>query len=144
MFQNNSTTKKSYSEVLTDLNRTTKALILNDLKLVNQDLKKIGKDLKTHTSSLAVFGCLFLLSAIPLLIFSILLLGEALNDRYWLSSLIIGVTLFAGGYFGVMYFYRKLKRINFKLEKTSFALKREGEIIYRQFNKLQDDFRATP
>lgn len=134
---------KPYSKIFSDLNQTTKILLLNDLKLVNEDLKKIGNDFKSHATNIAFFSSLLILSAIPLLSFLILYLGEIWSGRYWLSSLVVGVSLFVIGLLGFMFFIQRLKKINFRLEKTSEALKREGEIIYRQFNKLQENLHAV-
>ncbi len=128
---------KSYSQIFSDVSRTAKILVLNDIKLVNQDLKRISKDVKHNARSVTVFGAIFLISSIPLIIFSIILLGEILDHQYWLSSLILGITLFVIGSVGSTYFYHKLKQLDFKFNKTRAALKKESEIIYRQFNKFQ-------
>lgn len=130
--------KKSYPQILSNVSHTAKILILNDLKLMREELKKLGKDVGGQTKKLAIYGYMALISVPPLLISAIIGLGILLEGRYWLSALLVGLTLMIVGVVGVHYAFKKLTRINFKLTKTSEALKREGEVIYRQFSKLQE------
>lgn len=136
-FPNYPQQEKPYFKILAEISRTAKSLIQNNIQLLNQELKILGRDIKGQTTKIAIFGFLFVISAIPLLIFAILALGEALNGQYWLSALIIGVVLFVAGYLGVTYAYRKLKNLNYKLSKTTSAIQKEGEVISREFRKLQ-------
>ena len=130
---------KSYLQIIAKISRTAKVVVQNDLRIMTTELKKIGSEVKGETAKIAIFGYIFMISAIPLLVFAILALGNALNGQYWLSALIIGVTLCVAGIVGMSYAYKKLTSLNFKLSKTRSALKREGEIISREFNRLQNE-----
>ena len=139
----NNFTTQSYPQVLSRVSQSAKALLLSDLKLINAELKELGRGIKDQTKHIAIYGYIFAVSAIPFLIFGILLLGEMLNQQYWLSSLIIGILCFFVGLIGATIAYRKLKNLNYKLSKTRTAIKREGEVIYQEIEKLQALSRET-
>ncbi|MBC7741304.1 MAG: hypothetical protein H7061_03850 [Bdellovibrionaceae bacterium] len=70
---------------------SAKEVLLNKATLVKEKLKSSVETTAKHSLQLTVFAWLVALSTIPFVAFLVLGLGQLLNDRYWLSSLIVSV-----------------------------------------------------
>jgi drug/metabolite transporter (DMT)-like permease len=119
----------SLSEILQEIVNSASAVIKSDARLLTSELKDHAEKLKRRSIEMIVFGMICSLSIFPVLAFLILGLGKILNDRYWLSSLI--VALIFGGIGGALFYraYNRLKQDDFSLLVVRKALGKEKEMI---------------
>ena len=89
---------------------------------ISSEFKEFFPAFSKHFQQAVFFGILLVLSAIPFLAFAVIGLGELLDGRYWLSSLIVSVVC-AG--LGSPLYRRAIKKItteDFKFTQTRKSL----------------------
>lgn len=126
--QTDGETRESYTTLIKELISATTDVVKKELVLAKEEAKEAARRAASHTIQTAIFGGLFILSLIPLTAFLVIGLGELLDNRYWLSSLIVGI-IFAG--IGGAFAYRaytELKK-DIELPKTRHAIEFDRKII---------------
>jgi len=84
--------QKSYADLLREITQNAKELVASEINLVKTEARSVYKNIIGHSVALSigiwlvVFGPPFLLGS------AVMVLGEQLDGRYWLSALIIGFT----------------------------------------------------
>ncbi len=133
---------RSYTSVIREIGSSTKQLIRSEINLLvvelKSELKKVGK----HLTQLMLLGALFILSVIPFLAFLVLSIGLLLNERYWLSSLIVSIlfALISGGLaFSTL---RKIKERDLKMLRSKAYLNAELLAVQKNFSDLKSSFQG--
>jgi hypothetical protein len=90
-------TEPSLGTVLGEIGESAKELIRSEVELLKIEIKDSAKKLGKHSTQVAIFGLLCIVSILPLTAFLVIGLGKILNENYWLSSLIIGLIYAATG-----------------------------------------------
>jgi hypothetical protein len=111
----------SYVTLVREMTASAQKIVQNEITLARAELREIGPALARHTAQMAAFGALAVLSVFPLLAFAVIGLGHLMGDRFWLSSLIVGVVC-AG--IGIPLAYQAFKKM--KDEDLKFRRTREG------------------
>jgi hypothetical protein len=115
------TESTSYVTLVREMTASAQKIVQNEIMLAQAELREIGPALARHTTQMAAFGTLAVLSVFPLLAFVIIGLGHLMGDQFWLSSLIVGLVC-AG--IGIPLAYRAFKKM--KEEDLKFKRTREG------------------
>jgi len=85
-------------ELLKRLTADTSALVSQEITLAKAELKQSATTATQQLAKLGIAAAVGLLGAIALNAFAIIALGAVLDDRYWLSALIVGaIELAVGG-----------------------------------------------
>ena len=128
----------SYGEILREVGRSTKDMIQSEVNLVGTELKQITKDLGSHLGQVDIFGALLGLSVLPFLAFAVIGLGELLQGRYWLSSLIVAVVCaVVGG--GMAYrAYRKIVSFDLNFSRVKDTVARDANRIEATIEQVTD------
>ncbi len=127
----------TYGTVFKELGQSAKELFQNEIHLMTAEIKQTATKFSRHSAQAALFGGLLALSTFPFLAFAIIGLGELLDGRYWLSSLIVAVVCAAIG--GVMTYrtYQKMKEDDLSLPYTKSTLDREVHVVQSRINDLK-------
>jgi uncharacterized membrane protein YqjE len=125
----------SVSEVIREIGTSAKDLMKSEIDLARAEIKDSASYIGHHSSQAALFGALLAISVFPFLAFCVIGLGHLLNERYWLSSLIVAVVCAAIG--GAMTYraYNKMKQADLSLPHTRESLQKDKETIV---NRTQD------
>jgi hypothetical protein len=128
----------SFTELFRELSLATTSLVRSELGLLKEEMKQTGTRFASHAMKAALFGALLALSAIPFLAFLVIGLGDLLNGRYWLSSLIVAVVCAGvGGIFAIKAF-RDIKEQDLELPHSKSILEREKEVLSRKIHEMKD------
>ena len=112
----------SYADVLSEVIGSTKDVIRSELNLFTIEFKAFMPNFTKHVRQVAIFGSLLVLSVFSFLAFLIIGLGEILEGRYWLSSLVVNVVLAVIGGPLCLNAFRKIKMEDFKFIRTKQSL----------------------
>lgn len=114
--------KVSYGEALAEVIDCSKDVIRSEINLFTTEFKSFLPAFTKNASQAIIFGYLLAISIIPFLAFLIIGLGEILEGRYWLSSLIVSIVCAAIG--APLYFraFNKIKTEDFKFTQTRSSL----------------------
>jgi hypothetical protein len=124
------TTDRTYIEILKELIASAKNVVQSETRLLRTEIDLHVQHAKAHTTQLVVFAALMLLSVLPFLAFLVIGLGEVLDGRYWLSSLIVAL-LCAG--IGGAFAYRAFR----KLKGQDLALPETQETVEKGVDRIQ-------
>jgi uncharacterized membrane protein YqjE len=92
-----STDERSLGELFRELANDGSTLVRKELDLAKQELRETSSNIVRDIVKIAVAGGVILVGVLSLVAFTIVALGDAL-DNYWLSALIVAVVfLVAGG-----------------------------------------------
>ena len=129
--------QQTYSSVMREVGQSTRDLIKSEINLLLAEFKVVGQKVGRHTTEVVVFGSLVFLSVIPFLAFLVISLGEYLDGRYWLSSLIVSVACaLVGGPLAYRAF-KKIKNEDLKMPHTKSAFEKEVATVQRKFQDLK-------
>lgn len=125
----------SVGEVVREIGTSAKDLVKSEIDLARAEIKESVTYLGRHSAQAAMFGALLAISVFPFLAFCVIGLGNILDGRYWLSSLIVAVVCAVVG--GAMTYraYNKMKKADPTLPRTRESLQQEKELVA---NKAQD------
>jgi len=128
---------QTYSEALHELVSSAKDLMQKEVGLIKAEVTSSTHKFTRHAVQAAIFGGLLALSLLPFIAFLVIGLGELLEGRYWLSSLIVAVVFaVVGG--GLAYrAYRKIAGEDFKLPRTKASLERQSYAVRNKVDELK-------
>ncbi len=121
-FQKPGETSTSYGEIINEVLDSTKDVIRSEINLFASEFKSFLPNFKKHISQAAIFGAVLALSVLPFLAFLVIGLGELLDGRYWLSSLIVSVVCAAFGFPLCKSALAKIALEDFKFTQTKESL----------------------
>ena len=132
----------SYGSVLREVGQTAKELVRNEARLMSLELRNVAQKVARHSAEAAAFGGLLVFSIFPFLAFLVIGLGHLLDDRFWLSSLIIAIACAAIGGFFAYRAYRKITDEDLDLSMTKSSLNREKHTLQNKINDLKHAVRG--
>ena len=131
---------KQYSGVLREVVDSARDLLRSDFILLKTEVSQSLDNVVKHGAEMALFGGILAVSVLPFLAFLVIGLGNLMDGRYWLSSLIVAVVCaLVGGIFAKRS-YNKMKMGPMDLSHTQHSLKSEADSVQHQFDKIK---RAT-
>lgn len=133
---------RSYTSVIKELGTSAKDLIQSEINLMTAELKHVANHVARHSAQAAAFGALLALSIFPFLAFLVIGLGELLDDRYWLSSLIVAIICAAVGGPLALKAFKKIKEEDLKFSHTKASLNRSLEAVQGKVEQVKDAARG--
>lgn len=124
----------SYAQVLNEVIDSTKDVIRSEMNLFTTEFKAFLPDFTKHAGQTAIFGFLLALSVLPFLAFLVIGLGEILDGRYWLSSLVVSVVCAVIGGPLCLNAFRKIKLEDFQFVQTKQSL---GYVLRATKDRMQ-------
>lgn len=110
-------------------------LIKNETRLARAEIAESAKRTGEFAKMAAMAGALVLLSAIPLMGFLILLLGEWWDGRYWLSSFVVGAAMACAG--AAVFVSAKKSVEKAGLKATRHSLEDAVETVQSKLNEMK-------
>ena len=121
-----------------DLMRGLSSLVKSEANLVRVEFVESSRDLGRYVAFVIFIGILALLGLIPFIAFLVIALGKLLQGNYWLSSLIVSVTLTGiSGVLGYL-FFRKIKSKDLTLPQTRNSLQSETELLKNKVHEISE------
>lgn len=112
----------SLTQLIRSLLQDSQTLIRQELELAKLELQHSAMRLARQSAFMAIGGFLIALGLLVLLVFVIILLGVLLGDRYWQSTLIVGLVLCLGGLLVLRKGRRAFGRDSLKPDETIESL----------------------
>ncbi len=125
----------SYTEVFREIGGGLKDVAKGELDLFVAEVRSVVPDLKRHLVQTAVFGFLLAVSILPFLAFLIIGIGDLLDGRYWLSSLIVSIVCAGVGGFFAYRASRKIKEQDLNFDQSLRSL---HETKIKTQSKMED------
>lgn len=130
------TRNPSYAEALSRLSGSAVDLVKSEIALVRAEIKQTTKKLTQYGTVAALGAAVFLLSALPFTAFLVIGLGNLLDSRYWLSSLMVAAAFAAAGG-AVTYFSYKILKREADLPRTRMAIKQDTRAVALKVGALK-------
>jgi hypothetical protein len=128
---------ESYISVLREVGGSAKELLKSELALIKAEIEEKAQAIGRHSVKAGVFIALLAISVLPFLAFLVIGLGELLDHRYWLSSLIVAVgCATVGGTFAYSYL-KQIKEKDLKLPLTRGTLEIEKNVVKKKVDDLK-------
>ena len=141
--QPNDSPRSSFGSLFRDLGMSAKNMIRSEVDLALAELKENVKEVGKHSAQAAVFGALAALSVLPFLAFLVIGLGDLLDGRYWLSSLIVSLVCAFGGGIPAYAAFKRLKAQDLSLNRTKQQFDHQKRVVQDQVENLKDVTNAT-
>jgi uncharacterized membrane protein YqjE len=127
--------ERPLSTLVRDLVRSTSGLIRAELRLARIEAARNARDVSQDAVRGAIFAVVALLGVLALMSFLVIGIGNLLQGRYWLSSLIVAV-LFMGG--GGLAAWRSFRRIgeDAKLRHVARNLEGDRELVSQKVRDI--------
>lgn len=127
----------SIGQVLREVGASAKDLLHSEADLARAELKEATSRLGKHSAQAAVFGAMVAISVLPFLAFLVIGLGNILDGRYWLSSLIVALVCAGVGGFFAFRAYKKLKAQDLTLPHTRRSLERGKDAVVDRVSEVK-------
>lgn len=127
----NNVNNTTYASIMKEVVVSAKDLVQSEVQLVIAELKLISKNVAQHTTQGLIFGSLVLLSVLPFIAFLVIGLGELLDERYWLSSLIVSVVMAAIGGPLAYRAFKKIKDHDLHMPHTQSVINKDKATVQR-------------
>lgn len=92
-----SSSNRPLGDMVRKLGSDATTLIRQELRLARTELKQTAREVARDAGLVAVGGGVAAVGGLLLVAFMVLLLGQLLGNRYWLSALLVGLLLAIGG-----------------------------------------------
>ena len=129
--------ERSYSSVLNDVISSGKDVLRSEINLFMTELKQLQPNLTKHIAQAAIFGGLLVISVVPFLAFLVIGLGEILDGRYWLSSLIVSILCAAIGGVCARRALVKIKNEDLKFSQTKRSIQEALQVTNITIDKVK-------
>ncbi len=127
----------SYGALLKEVTLTAKDIAKEELALIRAEMKEIGPRAARHSFALVAFAAIAALGTLPLIAFLVMGLGEILDGRYALSSLLVALTCFTIGAPLAYRAYRRLKKVDLSFPKSRHGLEQSVEAVSKTAQAIQ-------
>lgn len=129
--------QRSYAQIWNEFGLSFRELVRSDLQLVLSEARSAKERLSGQARNAAIYAGLIFMSVFPFLAFAVIGLGKLLEERYWLSALIVSVLLAAIGAIGLYAAFAKIRKVDLNFSKTKAAIQREKQAFTRGIEKVQ-------
>lgn len=132
----------SYGSVLKELGQSAKDLVQSEIRLMTAEFRVATQKVTRHAAQAAIFGGLLVVSIFPFLAFLVIGLGDLLDGRYWLSSLIVAVVCASVGGTFAYSAYKKIKTDDLDFHRTRNSLDRDVQVVQNRMNEIKNAARG--
>jgi hypothetical protein len=134
----------SLGELFKQLSTDTGELIRQEAALAKTEMREVGSTLARDGAKIGIAAGLGLIGALALATFLVIALGDLLGDRYWLSSLIVGVVALGVAAMLGRNAVRDVKERGLKPQQTLATLREDGDWASQQARELKHDLTTNP
>lgn len=127
----------SYGHAFSEIASALKGIFVSEANLFVTELKQYQPKILKHITQILAFSAILVLSVPPFIAFLVIGLGELLNDRYWLSALIVSVVFILIGLPMVLQGLKKFKNEDFKFTQTKRSLHDILQTSQKGFEKIK-------
>lgn len=135
--------RSTFGSLFRDLGASAKNLIRSEVELALAELKENINEVSSLTQRAMFLGVLAAASLIPFFAFLVIGLGELLEGRYWLSSLIVTVVWALATGVPAYLAYRRLKDHQLGMPRTKAQLAHHQRVVKDQMENLKDATNAS-
>jgi hypothetical protein len=125
----------TYRAALRELGESAKDILINELNLLRAEMEESLARARHYGTEAAVFAGIAAASIFPFMAFLVIGLGQLLDGRYWLSSLIVAVVFAAIGIPLAIRAFRKIADLD--LPRTRQTLQREKTALRKSARELK-------
>lgn len=125
-------------ELFRQLAQDSATLVRQEMALAKAELRENVKSVARDTAKIAVGAVLAAVGALVLVLFLVLLLGDALG-RYWLGALIVGVLFAIVGAALAMGAMKRLKQDSISPDQTLQTLKEDRQWLQSEMKQVRRD-----
>lgn len=123
-------------DLIRQLAQDSATLVRQEVALAKAEMRQNLKAAARDATMVAVGGVLALVGAMVLILFLVLLVGDAL-DEYWLGALIVGLVFLAIGGFLAMKSLNSLKKDSLAPEQTIQTLKEDKQWVQSEIQQVR-------
>ena len=125
-------------DLFRQLAQDSATLVRQEMALAKAELRENVKSVARDTAKIAVGAVLAAVGALVLVLFLVLLLGDALG-KYWAGALIVGILLLAIGAFLAMGAMKRLKKDSITPDQTLQTLKEDKQWLQSEMKQVRRD-----
>ncbi|MES2522105.1 MAG: phage holin family protein [Gemmatimonadota bacterium] len=134
----------SLGDLFKRLTTDTGELIRQEANLAKAEFRETGSRLAGDAREIGIAAGLALAGALALVAFLVIGLGNLLGDRYWLSSLIVGVVALVVGMMMAKSAVNDMKSRSIKPQQTIDSLREDKAWAGQQARELSHDLTTDP
>jgi hypothetical protein len=127
-----------YGNIIKDITESTKELVQGELDLIKAEVRTVLPRIAKHSSQAILFGVLCALSVFPFLAFLVIGLGDLLNGKYWLSSLLVAIAFAAIGAPFAIRSFKKIKEEDIDFTRTKRTMNRGVNVVQEKLKEVVD------
>jgi hypothetical protein len=131
-------------ELVKQLGQDLETLVRQEVALGKAELGQIGRRLGRDAAAIGTAAGLGLVGLFALTAGVIVLLGQALDGRYWLSALLVGAVVLIVAYALVRKAAADMKRNGLAPRETLATLREDKDWAVRQARELKQDLTSNP
>jgi hypothetical protein len=141
--QNPPKEKFSFGTIFKDLGSSAKSVMRSEIDLAIAEMQNNVNTITTNCAKAAFFGMLAALSIVPFMAFLVVGLGQALDGRYWLSSLIVSIVFAIGFGIPANRAYKAVMAPKFGFPKVKQSIAAQRKAMQEQMDNLSDTVRRV-
>jgi hypothetical protein len=134
----------SIGELVKQLGQDLETLVRQEVALGKAELGQIGRRLAKDTVAIATAAFLGLVGVFALTAGVIILVGRALEGRYWLSALLVGAAVLVVAWVLIRKAIGDMKRNGLAPKETIATLREDKDWAARQARELKQDLTSNP
>lgn len=137
-FPHHAAENQTFGAVVGELVSSVKDVLKSEVDLVRAEVKDAAPEIGKHSAQAALFGALLAISVFPFLAFLVIGLGNIMDGRYWLSSLIVAIVCAGVGGFMAYRAYKKIKNEDLKFPRSQRSFERISETLTGKVHELKN------
>jgi uncharacterized membrane protein YqjE len=134
----------SLGELFRRLTGDTTELLRAELELAKAEARETGTRLARDAARVGIAAALALVGTLGLSAFLVIALGNALDGRYWLSALIVGVVAAGTGYVLLQSALRDIKARGVKPQQTLDSLRENAQWAKDEAREVKRELTSPP
>lgn len=134
----------SLGELFRRLTGDTTELLRAEVQLAKAEFRETGTRLAEDVMRVGIAAAMALVGTFALTAFLIIAIGNVLDGRYWLSSLIVGVALTGGGYVIVQSAVRDIKQRGITPTQTIDSLREGAQWAKEESRAVKRELESPP
>ena len=134
----------SLGDLFKRLTSDSAELVRQEIELAKSELSETGSAYAKDAAKIGVAAGLAFVGVLALSAFLVIGLGNVMGDRYWLSSLIVGIAAAGIGYVLVTNAVNDMKSRGIKPRETLETLREDKAWVGQQARELKHDLTSNP
>jgi len=129
---------RTTASVVNELVHGLQNLLRGEIQLARAEVQNSVQSIRRNMTTIILFTSIAMVGVLPFMAFLVIGLGKLLNDRYWLSSLIVSVVFMGIGGAVAFFSYQKLKKQDFTLPATRHSFQEETQVVRGRLKEVTE------